>query len=155
MLLLFLAPLASQEKERKGTEVFEATIVRVEPWWPIKISCGVVIVYRLAEYRVETVHAGHFHSGADILLEHLACNGNELDDLKAGDKVMVVAEKLSKPDKHPWTTIKLAADFGAECADHKTENCEQVRLAPQPEVKVRYRALKVAKLIYPTAQSSE
>ena len=155
MFLFYLAPLVGQEKARKGTEVFEATIIRIEPWGPIKISCGVAIVYRLAEYRVETVHRGHFHNGDDIVLEHLACNGNELDDLNAGDKVIVVAEKLSQPDKHPWSTIRTAADSGAECADRKTENCEQVRLAPQPKVTVWYRALKVAKLVYPTARPSE
>jgi hypothetical protein len=155
-LMLLVCTLASQERAPKDADIFEATVVRIEPWGLIKISCGVAIVYRLAEYRVETVYRGHLHKGDQIIAQHLACNGNELDDLGVSNKVIVFAEKLSRPDKRDWATHKIAGgETAAACPDRSTEKCSEVRFAPGGPIVIRYRGLKVARLIYPTTRTME
>ena len=106
----------------------------------MKISCGVMIVYRLAEYRVDIVYHGDLHGMKQLTIEHLACNYNELDELKAGDKVIVVAEALSKPEKDHWMTYPIE------------ENSKETSPASS-SISVAYRGIKVAKVIYPTAAS--
>jgi hypothetical protein len=141
-------PLTAQDKGRKNSEIFEATVARVEPWGPIKISCGVAIVYRMAEYRVDTVLRGHLHHGEQIVVRHLACNGNELDDLKPGDQVVVFADELRKHERKQWMTYKVTGEVDAKCLDKGTERCFEARFAPGETVLVRFGAEKVAKLIY-------
>jgi hypothetical protein len=132
LLLLGVCPTVSAKQR---DVVFEATVMRVEPWGPIKISCGVAIVYRLAEYRVDAVYSGRIQRGDHLFVQHLACNYDELEGLKPDDKVIVVAETLSKPEKRSWMKYPLAQ-------------------GTDESVSVSYRGLKVAKLIYPTANRS-
>jgi hypothetical protein len=135
LALLLVIGVSPGLAEKQQTIVFEATVVRLEPWPPMKISCGVAIVYRLAEYKIDTVYKGHILSGEQLYVEHLACNYNELDEIKAGDKVIVIAVPLSKPEKHFW--VKYPVEQGAK-----------------DSIIVSYRGLKVAKIIYPSSNSA-
>ena len=153
--VVFTSALVCQETRRKSTDIFEATVVRVEPWFPIKITCGVAIVYRLAEYRVDTVYRGHLHAGDDIVVRHLACNGNELDDLNAGDKVIVFARKLAKAEKGEWMTNKFGEEKTFECPGHNDQKCSEVQMVPGDAITIRFDADRLAKLIYPTVRPTK
>lgn len=151
MLLCLVSAIGAQGHRPKHQVVFEATVVRVEPSGLMKISCGVAIVYRMAEYRVETAYGGDLRSGENVFVQHLACNGNELDDLNVGDKVMVVAERLAKPEKHQWHAYKAVGQTEANCPDKSAEKCFEVPVTEAGDVvTISYRAIKVAKLVYPT-----
>jgi hypothetical protein len=128
-LLAFLAPLAAAKA--RPEVVFSATVVRIEQWRPVKISCGVVLITRMAEYEVHTVIRGHIESKR-VIVSHVACNYDELNDLKPGDNVIVVARRLAKPEKRVWFSYPI--DSGAK-----------------GEVLVEFDAVEVAKSIYPTA----
>lgn len=98
LILLWLCPAFAEDGDRV---VFEATVSGVEPWRPIKISCGLMAIYRLAEYKLNAVYKGGLNS-EKVILEHLACSYNELSELNAGDKVIVVAEKLPRAENKSW-----------------------------------------------------
>jgi hypothetical protein len=38
-------------------------------------------------------------------VKHLACNNNELDELRVGEKVIVVAALLPKPESSLWRQL--------------------------------------------------
>lgn len=120
--------------QKKPSIAFEATVARIEPWGLVKISCGIAINYRLAEYTIGTVYSGKLVRGQVLPVKHLACNYNELENLKVGDKVLVVAEVLDTPDKVNW---KQYPNSNATSQD-KT-------------LTISHRALSVGKLVYPTA----
>jgi hypothetical protein len=86
----------------------------------------------LVEYEVDAVYKGILKKGK-ITVEHLACNNNELDELKVGEKVLVVAVLLPKLESSSWKQSQPGEGKHNE------------------PVTVRYRGEKVAKLIYPTA----
>ena len=77
-LLALVAPLTAAPRPQV---MFEAKVVRIEPWGPITITCGIVLVTRMAEYEIRTVYRGHIETQR-VIVRHLACNYNELDDLK-------------------------------------------------------------------------
>jgi len=137
LLAVVVSPLFA---EKHHNVVFEATVVRVEPWGLVAISCGVAIVYRLAEYKIDVVYQGHLKRGQQLIVRHLACNHNELDELQPGDKVILEAVKLSKPEKRDWMTYPKKLKLNEPM--------------PSREVAVSYDAIKVAKLIYPTVNST-
>jgi hypothetical protein len=133
--------------------VFEATVVRVEPWGPVRINSGVALVFRLAEYKIDKVAVGQLTPGSTQILKHLACNHNELDDLKPGDKVTVVAAILPKHEKRSWMV------YPATLSDNKAANnpSKGIQEIPFPEgnqVVVSLEASTVAKIIYPTTIDS-
>ncbi|MGB7548372.1 MAG: hypothetical protein WBM14_11530 [Terracidiphilus sp.] len=130
-LLAFLTPLAAAKA--RPQVVFSAKVIRIEPWGPIKITCGIALVTRMAEYEVRTVYRGHIETKR-VIVRHIACNYNELDDLKPGDNVIVVATKLAKPEKRTWMSYPIDGD----AKDAKDE------------VLVRFDAVEVAKSVFPT-----
>ena len=85
---------------------------------------------RMAEYEIRTVYRGHIETQR-VIVRHLACNYNELDDLKPGDNVIVLASKLAKPEKHTWMSYPIEG--------HANE-----------EVLVSLNAVEVAKSVFPT-----
>jgi len=87
----------------------------------------------MAEYEVRSVFRGHIEKQR-VIVRHLACKNNELDDLKPGDNVIVVANELPKPEKHTWMSFPTKGD-------------------PKDEVLVRFNAIEVAKSVYPTTVS--
>ncbi len=103
-ILFLAAALALPAQPRHHPVVFEATVTRIDTWGPIKISCGIAIVYRLAEYSVTHSIKGRLHPGDPITVEHLACNGDELDHLKPGDHVLINAQRLNHPDLRNWNS---------------------------------------------------
>src|SRR5664279_135363 len=109
-LLLVSCPLLAHAEHRT---IFDAKVIKIEPWMPIKISCGVMLVTRLAEYEVKTVYQGHVDSRR-VIVRHLACHGDELDDLKAGEDVLIVVAKLKTPEVHVWRTLPVGSDNGPE-----------------------------------------
>lgn len=127
ILFLLVPPWATHAQHQV---VFSAKVIRIEPWMPIKITCGVALVTRLAEYEVTTVYRGHIDSRR-LTVRHLACNGDELDDLKAGDAVLVVAAKTKKPESHTWRRSPTGIENG-------------------PALVVRFSAVAVAKQVFPT-----
>lgn len=126
-LFALVAPLPATPKPQV---VFEAKVVRIEPWGPMKITCGVALVTRMAEYEIRAVYRGHVEKQR-VIVRHLACNYNELDDLKPGDSVIVSATKLAKPEKHTWMSYPIEG--------HVNE-----------EVLVSLDAVEVAKSVFPT-----
>ncbi len=129
LLVIFALPCTAKRKPHVS---FEATIARIEPWGPIRMECGAYANYRFAEYEVGVVYDGQFVKGQKVVVEHLACNYNELDDLRVGDKVLLVAEVLDKPDVATW--------------DHQPKDTGE-------RISIAYRGLAVGKLVYPTADS--
>jgi hypothetical protein len=134
--------------EKKHKVVFEATVARVDKWGLIKLSCGVAINYRLAEYKVDLVRSGNLTPGEHILARHLACKGNELDDLKVGDKVFVEAELLKHPEKGSRRLPPNEADFASARKASKDGQEFEVPFKYEPAGLIRLNATKVAKLIY-------
>jgi len=126
-LLAFVAPLPAAPRPQV---VFGARVVRIEPWGPIKITCGVALVTRMAEYEVSAVYRRHIKTRR-VIVRHLACNYNELDELKPGDNVIVLAAKLAKPERHTWMSHPIEV--------HANE-----------EVLVSFDAVEVAKSVFPT-----
>jgi hypothetical protein len=132
-LLLVLLVLAAPWLVGAETQtVFRAKVVRIEPWLPIKITCGIALVTRLAEYEVTNVYHGHIEMRR-IIVRHLACNGDELDNLQAGDEVIVVVRKLKRPENHVWR-----APLGQDNSGR--------------EITVQFDAVEVAKQVYPTTR---
>ncbi len=129
--LVLVIVLHSAGTDSKPTVVFEATVVRLQSWADIpKVGCGILAIYRLAEYRVGSVYEGSIRSSEQVMVKHLACHHDELDDLKVGDKVVVIAEALPRAEKEFWKTSS------------EPRRGEQVA--------VLYNAVKVAKVVYPT-----
>ena len=90
---------------------------------------------RIAEYEVHTVYRGNIDTQR-VLVRHLACNYNELDDLKPGDNVIVIATKLAKPEKHTWMHFPIKGQI-------------------QEEVLVGFDAVEVAKSVFPDAPDQD
>ena len=128
VFITFLILVCSMAANAESRIVLSAKVIRIEPWMPIKITCGVAMVTRLAEYEVNAVYRGHVDSHR-VIVSHLACNGDELDDLKIGDDVLLVVRTLRVPERHVWHA--WPRDNG-------------------PELQVRFSAVEVAKRIYPT-----
>ena len=147
--LLLAIGLSAAQAEKKHTVVFEATVVRIDTWGLMKFACGVAINYRLAEYKVDAIQSGHLTLGKIIVAKHLACNWNELDDLKVGDKVVVTAEFLKHPEKGSWHS-----DFQELPSDPASASAETAKTHDNPPDSglffVRCDVKKVVKLIYPS-----
>lgn len=58
--------------------------------------CGVTAPYRIAKYRIEKIYEG-VYDGAEIIVHHLFCRTDVLEDLKAGDRVLVMIDLRSPP----------------------------------------------------------
>lgn len=86
----------------------------------------------MAEFDVRIVYHGHLEKQR-VIVRHLACNYNELDDLKPGDIVIVVATKLAKPEKRSWMRYPIDTDA-------------------KGDVLVTFDAVEVAKLVFPTIE---
>ena len=121
---------------------FEATVTRIDNWGLIKISCGVAIVYRLAEYTVTEPKTSQLHAGDKVTVEHLACNGDELDNLKPGDHVLVFAERLNHPEKRAWKP-----DLRGIPIPPSPGTADSIALPNGPPVLVRYRSDKLPELL--------
>jgi hypothetical protein len=142
-VIFAIGSFAAQAAPRP-TIIFEATVVRLDSWGLMKFSCGVAVNFRLATYKVDAVSRGHIAPGEQIFVQHLACNWNGLDDLKVGDKVIVVAEVLNHPEKRFWTP-KLEGTTLAQAKD----GVVNISSKQEPAL-IRYNAVSVAKTIYPT-----
>jgi hypothetical protein len=71
--------------------IFEGTVLRVGPWVP---GSGQSAFYRLAKYRVERVSYGHYEK-SEILVDHLSLTTEELEGIKAGDRVCVTVRRTN------------------------------------------------------------
>lgn len=84
---LFENAIASFEPPQdQGALVFVGSVIKIGR--PPRVRCGVVAPYRLAKYRVERVIEGNYDQ-YEIVVDHLFCRGDELDNLKEGDVVVV------------------------------------------------------------------
>jgi len=117
----------------------------------MKFSCGVAIHFRLAEYQVEAVQRGRLTAGQHITVRHLACNWNELDELKLGDRVLVEADELKRPEKEFWKP-RIDNRMPTETKNQAPGDVQEMPLRSEA-VSVKYQATKVAKLIYPTSKN--
>ena len=144
IVVIFAIGSFSAQAAPRPTAVFEATVTRLDSWGLMKLSCGVAMNFRLATYEVDVVYEGHIAPEEQISVLHLACNGNELDDLKVGDKVIVVAEVLKHPETYFWAP-KLDGSASAQA----TDGVVNIPLKQEPML-IRYKAIRVAKMIYPT-----
>jgi hypothetical protein len=145
--LLFSFGLAAAHAEKKHTVIFEATVVRIDTWGLMKFFCGAAVNYRLAEYNVDAVLSGHLAPGKRIVAKQLACNWNELDDLKPGDKVVVTAEILKQPEKSSWQPDldERATDLTKNA---KSDETTSIPASFKP-VLVQCDVKRVSKVIYP------
>jgi hypothetical protein len=142
-VIFAIGSFAAQAAPRP-TIIFEATVVRLDSWGLMKFSCGVAVNFRLATYKVDAVSRGHIAPGEQIIVQHLACNWNELDDPKVGDKVIVVAEVLKHPETHFWTP-----NLDGSALAQATDGVVNIPLKHEP-VLIRYSAVRVAKIAFPT-----
>jgi hypothetical protein len=84
---LFENAIASfKPPQDQGVLVFVGSVIKIGP--SPRMRCGVVAPYRLAKYRVERVIEGNYDQH-EIVVDHLFCRGDELNDLKKGDVVVV------------------------------------------------------------------
>ncbi len=74
--------------------IFEGTVVKVGKAPPA--VCGVLAPYRLAKYHVDRVYEGSY-SQSEIVVDHLFCKMDVLEDFKVGDKVIVVIDLQKRP----------------------------------------------------------
>lgn len=75
---------------QEATVVFEGTIEKIGDLPPI--SCGIMLPYQLAKYRVEKAYVG-IDLPDWIVVDHIACNrGEMLRGFKPGNKVIVIAK---------------------------------------------------------------
>lgn len=74
--------------------IFEGTVVQIGK--SPGILCGVTAPYRLAKYKVDKVYEGKYEK-AEIIVHHLFCRKDILEDLKEGDKVLVMIDLRSPP----------------------------------------------------------
>lgn len=74
--------------------IFEATVLKVGKAPPA--VCGVLSPYRLAQYHVDRVYEGSYGK-TEIIVDHLFCKINVLEDVKVGDKVVVIIDLQKRP----------------------------------------------------------
>lgn len=94
LLMLSMFDLKSDQRKPKDEMlIFEGTVLHLgeQPAW----VSGVTAVYRLAKYRVERVCGGKYLT-SEIVVDHLILSGDELRDIKIGDKVCVTAKRTSE-----------------------------------------------------------
>lgn len=65
---------------------FEGVVLRVGPH-PGYLS-GILPAYQLVKYRIERIIAGRYE-GKEIVVDHLILTGNELEEIKIGDRVCI------------------------------------------------------------------
>ena len=128
-IVFFLILACSLQAKDKKQVVFSATIVRIQPWGLAKIACGITQNFRLVEYQVDMFFQGNLNSRI-VVVQHLACNYNELEELKAGDSVIVVADVMPSSERRFWGN-SLSSD---------------TRVEP---LSVMLNAKAVAKVVYP------
>ncbi len=58
--------------------------------------CGVTAPYRIAKYKVDKVYEGKYEKD-EIIVHHLFCRSDVLEELKKGDKVLVMIDLRSPP----------------------------------------------------------
>ena len=97
-LLLFVPLLSSNVAagriERSPRLVFEGIVLRIGK--APAIVCGVTAPYRLVEYRVDRIYEGSYDK-PEIVVDHLFCQLDMLNELKVGDHVLVVADQQERP----------------------------------------------------------
>jgi hypothetical protein len=92
MIRQHVTPVSTVNTEDEKSLIFEGTVLKIGP--PVPAS-GQFAFYRLAKYRVEKVHYGHYE-GNEIVVDHLSLTTHELDGLKEGDRVCVHASRLKE-----------------------------------------------------------
>lgn len=86
-------PQVANESSPAEKIVFEGLVERISP--DSGILSGNVAVYRLAKYRVKRICKGRYQ-GKRIVVDHLILTGKELEGIKVGDQVCVLAQKSNK-----------------------------------------------------------
>ena len=74
--------------------VFEGTVIKVGK--SPGIVCGVTAPYRIAKYKVEKIYQGQYNK-TEIVVHHLYCRTDVLEDLKEGNRVLVMIDLRSPP----------------------------------------------------------
>jgi hypothetical protein len=82
-------------QETKGNIVFTGIVMAISPSEPI--LSGDIPSYRLVKYKVEKVYSGRYEK-REIVVDHLVLTGEELKNIKVGDKVKVVVCKSKSID---------------------------------------------------------
>jgi hypothetical protein len=104
LLGVALTDMARSDTPRKSdTIVFEGTVLNVGPH--PHIACGLLAIYQLATYKVERVWKGDVPLG-EIVVEHLACSGKELEGIKQGDRVLVIVTRETKAPLETTTSVE-------------------------------------------------
>jgi hypothetical protein len=83
-------PKAQISHPRSQNLIFEAIVKKIGS--APGVGSGFHAVYQLAKYKVLSVCEGEYDQ-QEIVVDHLMLYGNELDDLRVGDKVRVVTKK--------------------------------------------------------------
>jgi hypothetical protein len=87
-----VTPVSTVNTADETSLIFEGTVLKIGP--PVPGSGGFAF-YRLAKYRVERVHYGHYE-GNEIVVDHLSLTTHELDGLNEGNRVCVQATRSKK-----------------------------------------------------------
>jgi hypothetical protein len=115
-ILLLLIPSATSieaasQSERRCALVVTAKVVNIGEN-PRQISGSMAVVYWLASYEIVEVIKGH-PSKAEISVAHLVLKGNELENIRAGDRVLLCLNE-NKPNKQFKHVVLLSADYIGE-----------------------------------------
>lgn len=98
IVVCFLFTSASGQAKLRDNHwlIFEGTIIKIgrSPG----IVCGVTAPYRIAKYKVEKIYEGRYDK-AEIVVHHLFCRPDILEDLTAGDRVLVLIDLRSPPSQ--------------------------------------------------------
>lgn len=92
--LAFASVLGQTKTRESNWLVFEGTVMKIGR--APSVVCGVTAPYRIAKYKIEKIHEGRYDK-ADIVVHHLFCRTDVLEDLKDGDRVLVMIDLRSPP----------------------------------------------------------
>lgn len=118
-------------KEDKSDQIisFRGTVISLAP--TPGVGSGIVAVYQLAKYRLDHLCGGRYEAN-EIIVDHLILTGTELESIKVGDAVCVLARRsVSIPDRWNYPgirektdaveayyvgeSVRLRSDSGCEC----------------------------------------
>jgi hypothetical protein len=97
-------PTSEKTEDNRDKVVFRGTVLAVAPN-PMAGS-GIVAIYQLAKYRVDRVCQGQL-SVQTVVVDHLILTGTELESIKPGTNVCVVAKRSGKiPNRWDYPGIR-------------------------------------------------
>lgn len=98
----------SEEDKSDQIILFRGTVISLAP--TPGFGSGIVAVYQLAKYRLDHLCRGHYEAN-EIVVDHLILTGTELESIKVGDTLCVLAHRsVTIPDRWNYPGIREKTD---------------------------------------------